>query len=93
VLVSTADSAAVFAVALQNSVPVVEIGVTLKARLVIRNYSETRGASSSGAAGEPQPAAGLSGQETLWIDCPIADLYSPWNTGLEHLLHIPTSVV
>jgi phosphoribosylformylglycinamidine synthase len=94
ILVSTANPEAVHAAARKNSVPVVEIGATLKATLVIRNRTETRSPDSSQTAGEPdQGGSPHSGLERTWIDCSVGDLYNAWNTGLEHLLHISTAVV
>jgi len=92
ILVSSANPEAVHAAARKNAVPVVEIGATLKARLVIRNRTETRSADSSQTAGEPQAGSEHSGLEQIWIDCSVGDLFTAWNTGLEHLLHISTAV-
>jgi phosphoribosylformylglycinamidine synthase subunit PurL len=92
VLVSTANPEAVREAARKNAVPLLEIGVTLKARLVIRNRTETRSADSLETAGEPHAGSAPSGLEKTWIDCSVGDLYTAWNTGLEHLLHISTPV-
>ena len=73
---------AVYAAARENSVPVTEIGATLKARLVIRNRTETRSADSSQTAGEPQTESAHGGLGRTWIDCSVGDLFTAWNTGL-----------
>jgi hypothetical protein len=41
VLVSTADAGAVLELARKNSIEAVEIGVTLKSRVTVRNRTET----------------------------------------------------